>query len=540
MTYVNHILNTPQSEQADPRQVQNNAGGFVFQLGKWQRLDRWLILGAEGGTYYVSESKLTRDNAKTILECLAEDGTRVVARIAEISEAGRAPKNDPAVFALALAASDAKPETKAAAYAALPKVCRIGTHLFQFVEAVNALRGWGRGLQAAVAAWYEGKAPNDLAYQVAKYQQRNKWSHRDVLRLAHLTPSAERAAIYRWIVDREHMGDRLVVRKASQVMQQYDAVGELPPLLAAIEELRGVDDVKRVCELVRAHRMPFEVLDGKWLANAEVWRALSEHMPLGALIRNLGKLTSVGVIAPLAAANAGLAGRIANKDALRKARVHPLALLSALRVYQQGHGDKGKLKWSPQGPIVDALNEAFYMSFDTIVPTGKGIVLALDVSGSMASGNIAGVPGIAPREGSAAMAMATARVEPNYCVMGFAGNFIQLKITPTMRLDDVVQKISRLDFGTTDCALPMLWAMEKKVRADAFCVYTDNETWSGGMHPFKALQQYRRTVEPSAKLAVIGMTSTGFTIADSSDAGMMDFVGFDTAAPAVLADFIRG
>jgi 60 kDa SS-A/Ro ribonucleoprotein len=42
-----------------------------------------------------------------------------------------------------------------------------------------------------------------------------------------------------------------------------------------------------------------------------------------------------------------------------------------------------------------------------------------------------------------------------------------------------------------------------------------------------------------AKLVVVGMTATSFTIADPSDAGMLDVVGFDTAAPQVMADFAR-
>ena len=41
-------------------------------------------------------------------------------------------------------------------------------------------------------------------------------------------------------------------------------------------------------------------------------------------------------------------------------------------------------------------------------------------------------------------------------------------------------------------------------------------------------------------LIVVGMLANPFTIADPTDAGMMDVVGFDTAAPAVMADFARG
>ena len=75
----------------------------MWAVDDWTRLDRFLILGSEGGSYYASERKLTRENAEAVLRCIAADGARVVARIVAVSDAGRAPKNDPALFALALA-----------------------------------------------------------------------------------------------------------------------------------------------------------------------------------------------------------------------------------------------------------------------------------------------------------------------------------------------------------------------------------------------------------------------------------------------------
>jgi 60 kDa SS-A/Ro ribonucleoprotein len=56
----------------------------------------------------------------------------------------------------------------------------------------------------------------------------------------------------------------------------------------------------------------------------------------------------------------------------------------------------------------------------------------------------------------------------------------------------------------------------------------------------QALGEYRRKFSPQAKLVVVGMVSNGFSIADPDDAGMMDVVGFDTATPGMLAQFVRG
>ena len=126
---------TPQSEPiSGSKQVPNSAGGFAWELDDWARLDRFLVLGSEGGTYYVGEHTLTKDNAVCVARCIAADGIRTIDRIVAISETGRAPKNDQAIFSLAMASKLGDEATRRHAYAALPKVCRIGTHLMHFAE----------------------------------------------------------------------------------------------------------------------------------------------------------------------------------------------------------------------------------------------------------------------------------------------------------------------------------------------------------------------------------------------------------------------
>ena len=179
-------LITPQDEPIPgTTQLPNSAGGYAWAIDKWARLDRFLILGTEGGTYYIAEREITKENASAVRECIAEDGARVVRRVVEISASGRAPKNDPALFVLAMAAGLGDDATRAEALAALPDVARTGTHLFHWLQFVKAFRGWGRGVRNAVARWYTAKSPDDLAYQILKYQARDGWAHRDALRLAH-------------------------------------------------------------------------------------------------------------------------------------------------------------------------------------------------------------------------------------------------------------------------------------------------------------------------------------------------------------------
>jgi len=536
--FVTHVrrMMTPQAEPipgAD--QVPNSAGGYTWALDAWGRLERFLILGSEGGTYYIGERKLTIENARVVAELIEEDGVRVVERAVEMSVSGRAPRNDPALFVLAMAAGLGDDDTRAAAMVALPEVARTATHLFHWLQFIQGFRGWGRGVRRAVAAWYTDKPAKALAYQMLKYRSRDGWEHRDALRLAHAKPpTATHDLLFRLAVN--GWGGTL------------DVEGVDPDARIMLDAMRSLDDVapSAAAKLIAEHELVREMVPTELLRHAVVWEALLERMPLTALIRNLGVMTKVGLVAPMSDASEVVARRLADGDAIRKARVHPIAVLAALKTYAQGRGMRGKATWSPVPVVMDALDRAFYLAFGNVPASGKRTMLALDVSGSMVTG-VAGMPYLSCREASAAMALVTAAAEPRHMFTAFAsgkpwlpgwgGGLRTLSISPRQRLDDVVQATSRLPFGGTDCALPMLEAGRQGWHVDTFVVYTDSETWAGRIHPAQALRQYREQTGIAAKLVVVGMASNGFTIADPDDAGMLDVVGFDTATPDLITDF---
>jgi 60 kDa SS-A/Ro ribonucleoprotein len=534
---------TPQSRAIPAStQVANSAGGYSWQVNDWMRLDRFLILGAEGGTYYIGERDLVKQNHDAVVRCIQADGSRVVKRIVEISDAGRAPKNDPAIFALALVVTHGDAAAKAEAFANLRKVCRIATHLFHFAEYVNAMRGWGRGLRNAVANWYTAQSADQLALQAVKYQQRDGWAHADLLRLAHAAaPTREHDAVFRWMLSgSEALGERTVTRKVNghDRVANYGSVGELPGMIAAFEQAKRASSKDEIVKLITDHDLPREAVPTQWLNEVAVWEALLDRMPMTAMIRNLGKMTAVGLLKPFSSAARRVAEKLRDETALKRARVHPMAILIAEKIYAQGRGAKGDLSWDPLAKIVEALDDAFYATFSNVNPCGKPMLLALDVSGSMGGSMIAGSC-LSAREASAALALITAATETEYHIMGFSDRFMPLNISPRMRLDDVVKRIGNLPFQATDCALPMVWARQNKLRVSGFITYTDSETWAGNLHPSQALRAYRDEFVGDAKAVVVGMTSNGFTIADPNDRGMLDVVGFDTTVPAVISDFVR-
>ena len=517
-----------QTEQADPRQAKNNAGGYGFVLDDLARLRRFLTLGVEGGTYYVSERELTKDNAGIVLAFAKNRATELVSEIVAVSTTGRAPRQKPALFALAAACSLGDEDDRRTALAALPLVARTGTHLFLFAGYIEQFRGWGPALRRAVGAWYTTKPVADVAFQAVKYRQREGWSHRDLLRLSHPeTVESDRRRLFDWICGRETSVDGLRVIEGFQRAQT-----------ASPREVAG---------LVADYPLSWEMLPDAALAEPVVWEALLDKgTPATALMRQLPRLTRLGLLPRFGHRTTKVVKQLADPERLRSARVHPISVLVAARTYASGHSARGGAEWTPSRPIVDALDAAFYAAFGAIQPTGKRLLLALDVSGSMTA-PISGMP-ITCREASAALALVTAATEDAYEIVAFTSRsrtrggsaLSPLAISPRQRLDDVISTVSGLAFGGTDCALPMLYALEAGLEIDTFVIYTDNETWSGSIHPHEALRRYREKTGITARLVVVGMTSTGFSIADSADAGMLDVAGFDAAVPTVISDFARG
>lgn len=521
-------------KERDKGLTTTHQGGEAYGVDAFTRARRFLILGSEGGSFYVNERALTAENIKSIGQALDSDGMRLVNMIVDISDRGLAPKNDPALLALAMAASYENPNkpdyaTSIRSYAltVLPKVARTGTHLFHFAAYADSLRGWGSALRKGIGRWYTSKSPLALAQQVTKYQQRDGWSHADLLRLAHPMPNALQSAIFKYVVDGELPSER------GEAAIDY---------LYAVEAIKHESDRTKIVALIQDYNLPREVLPTNVLNDREVWEALlyaGKGMPFTAMLRNLGNMAKVGLLEQGAAATKFVIDRLYDEDAMRKARIHPLDLLKAKLIFQSGQGLRGSGVWTPIQPVTNALEKAFYLSFGTVEPTGKNILFALDVSASMSWGEVGGVPGLTPAMATATLSLVSLKVERYAEVVGFADGIRNLGVSENDSLDSATRKVAGLTYGGTDCSLPFTYATRLKKQFDAFVVLTDNET--GYVNPSKALRHYRSTSGiHDAKLVVVGMLANQFSIADPTDMNMLDVVGFDTSTPNVLSSFVRG
>jgi 60 kDa SS-A/Ro ribonucleoprotein len=536
-TYANPS-SIPQTEplRKGTPQVKNNAGGYVYKLDPQAALRRFLMLGTDGGTYYVGERDLTKQNVDLLVNVWRDQPTETADTILKISDAGLAPKVSPALFALAMGMAGT-PQARTAVEDIFPFVVRTASHLLEFVNYVNGLRGWGRSLKRTVSYWFQ-KDINTLGYQVLKYQNRNGWSHRDILRLTHPKSFELRSNLYAYLVGKPHKAETL------------------PYVIAGYEAIKAAASEQEVIDLIAKHGFTHEMVPNQWKNSPAVWDAIlhaGEHgMPLTAMIRNLATMTRVGLLGPFSEAQKYIVGKLGNQEALKRARIHPLNVLNALMAYSansfamqtsyygsgnyglRGKGLDGK---TPNAAVVAALENAFYDTFQYAPRSGKSFLVAMDVSGSMTSQ--CGGMNMSCIHAETALASVILAQEPNSLAFRFDTSFKQVTL-PVRNLARALEIVYDGNFGGTDCSLPMKWATKAKAKVDTFVVITDNETWAGNRHPSTALNDYRSKVNPDAKLVVIGMTATDFTIADPADRNSLDVVGFDASVPGLLANFAGG
>lgn len=507
------------------RRVQSHEGGMVYTISPLQQLERFLYLGAVGGTFYASTHDHAEQNLSNVEKAIADHGREAVDMIVNVGE--NAPKHDHVLVAYAIAISVKDDDIRAYALSQFNKVVRTGTHLFTLLEYIKGRRGWGGGFRRAVQNWYLEKNNDQLAYAVMKYKNRAGWSHRDVLRKAH--PQAvnqSQNAIFKFVTSGELHADD----------------SRAHAFIEAALEASTTDDIQRAIDLVREFNLPREVINTKFMRDPRMWEALLPSMGTTALLRNLRNMHKSGFLVQGSDAEIDVVRRIGDREAMKRGRIHPVQVFLARQnatydvVGRSGYWTyREELPNFPQS-VVNALEGAFYDSFGNLEQIDKRILVAVDVSGSMTS--VIGGTTITSAEWAGVMAMVTARQAPFAEIYAFSHEFMKLGITPHDSLDSVLEKVNDRNFGWTDCALPMVHARENRKQFDAFVVYTDSET--GNAHDVQyELERYRREFVADAKLSVVATEANNISIGDPNDPNVLNVCGFSPHTPKLLEAFIN-
>ena len=668
----------PQTCKLNIDQVLNCSGGYVWKLTAIEHVNRYLVLGGakDMGNYYKQADDVSHECALSVLQMIRSPDPSQFVQLCDLLKAvslgGRAPKQEPVLLSVAAAIVFAKnAQEKEIAFETAKACIRIPTHMFMLAGFVRDLsmakpqnkgKGWGSGFRRTMAHYYISHTGRDLAFHMTKYQNREGWTHADMIRMLHINPATLSDDGARLMFDYVMMkyarkpktpsektlanlasqnvtiapnpfkpltkaefveklnaistppiptsasisaapsamttfaqktGAQTVVskvagfvsaltsvmpssaakpaaaaaakpatedetfvviseedgeegssqkKKGSSSQSQLQQVAFLLKHLHALHEAGEKKDVPLACALIRSGRLVREHVPTTLFGSKEIWLTLLETMPLEALLRNLGKLTQIGVAAEK---HREIVVRLTNQTEVLKARIHPIKVLVASKVYTNGCGDSGSLTWTPNAYIGVALTDLFRISYGAVTPTGKRIMLGIDVSGSMST-PVLGSKVLTCRDASIAMALLYIETEKNVSAVAFSDTLTDL-IAPSrfqlrrgMTLQQALTATNGMNFSSTDCVLPIQHAIKHNLQIDAFVVITDCETYAPNEHPQNALIRYRELTGIQAKLIVLGMTGNCFTIVDPTDRNTLNLAGFDTSTPEIASMFMRG
>lgn len=526
----------------------NNAGGYSFRKDDLTQLDDFLILGSAGGTYYCNQHEVTLRNLEIVQRAITTTGPQAVAHTVAISDTtpARAPSNKPALYALAAALHHGDLDTRRAAADALPRVARTTDHLSSLVgyfKQIHARPGTagrvgvstGRLARRAIGSWFLADPPERVAFRAAKAMQRatpqgERFTLRDALRIAHpAAETLERRMLFGWIA------------------------GNIPPEqaaehLPAVDQLlraKAVTTVKQALAVIAEDRVPWEFLPDAMLREPAVWDALIDTIGQTALLRNLARMTRLGVLTPLADATVRATRRLTNAQALARGRIHPMDVWLAGTIYASGYSRPDHRRppttWAPTRAITDALDEAYDYAFGYTRPSGRRLLIAIDSSGSMTYAQVSAAGSPLGRAYTVAniMARQILRIEgPNAHVIDVDTSVHSSRLGARTAMLDILRWSP--SGGGTDLSLPFTHALNPRLNLDGIIVFTDGETWAGTYsHPTQALARYRQQVNPAARAVIASMTPAGHSIGDPKDPGVLNIGGLDASLPQLITGFIH-
>ena len=503
----------------------NAAGGRAYDPGARHQLAQLAATGCLGGTFYQSGAEQL-DRLKSLADQVDDE---FLAKLAVYSRQRAFMKDMPAALLTLLAARD--PKLLHAVFGRVVDNGRMLRNVFQMVRSGRlGKRSLSSSLQRAFGEWLnEASVGQLLAASVGADP-----SLRDVLRLARPTPSGDqRRALFGWLVGKPPAlwgtADESDLPEQARLLQAYH---------------RSTDEAEQVA-LVERLSVRWDMLAGNALGK-EVWKALAERMGPQALRMNLNTLMRHGVVGTEAdpAADARVAQRLADAEAVRRSRQFPYQYLAAYR---------NATHELPQA-IRQALCTAAEIACGNVPKLAGPVVIGVDVSGSMASPVTGhrggGTSAMRCVDAAAVFAAAVLRANPDSLVVPFDHRVHEARFDAGDTVLSVADRLAAYGGGATECSLPIRYATERhggRTFAGVVLV-SDNQSWIGEgrygstavMEAWTEFAERQRELDAAAepKLVCIDVQPYG-TVQAPERPEILNVGGFSDAVFGVVDAFLR-
>ncbi|XP_068217190.1 RNA-binding protein Ro60-like [Palaemon carinicauda] len=390
------------------------------------------------------------------------------------------------------------------AHSAVRELCR-STHLFflfiqisKMISKKSGHTGWGRGLRRAVNEWYLSWEPQRLALEVTRHSSAHGWTHRDVIRLAHLK------------LKEMPMGTQVVLHYVfmglEKTVKEYSGKDNTSDLLDLMQVLdkdghpkdgEGDWDVNQVINKVNKLHEVFgsvalDDVPSQSLKSPEVWSHMLDKLGGESALASVNRMSKASLLNPGPENNAlpaKLGDRLKHED-LTGGSITPTQVLMALHAYEHptrylGEGGARRAGKSPRlagkvqvrrpskvNPLVtDALHSLIASSAKSIPKTSRKLAVCIDVRASMGTlhvhtGNPEGKGEVSCYEAAAVtvLSLSSGGTNPAVSTLAFSGDSLgELKVPEGATISMLSEKFKETVIGPVNVEAALNWAVENKV-----------------------------------------------------------------------------
>ena len=471
----------------------NQAGGRAYSRSDKAALAQFAVTGCLNSTFYAKDE----DQLKYTLELAEKVDAKFLAQTAIYAREQGYLKDMPALLTAILFGRIKKDRAAVPFfYAAFGRCIDNGKMLKNFVQIVRSGITGRKSLGSAggrlIQRWFDGHSDEQLVFQSVG----NSPSLADVIKLARVDPTSgpyggqQRRALFNWLTGVE-------AGKKGPLGHSYDP-NDLPQVVKDYESWKSSSKGARPG---KAPNVPFQMLTSLDLSEAD-WTEIAKNATWGQTRMNLNTFLRHGVFSK--SANVTLvADRIKEPGLVKKAKVFPYQLMTSYNYTAKQVGMPQK--------ITLALQQALDLSLENIPYIDSQVVMAPDMSGSMASpvtgnrnssatgttarrGPASGATTVVQcREVAALITAAFLRKMPETMILPFSDHVDEnVRLNPLDSVATNAQKLAALPSGGTDCSLPLAYLNQRNIRADLVVYVSDYESWMDRTGATKHAYAYNR------------------------------------------------
>ncbi|XP_011299477.1 60 kDa SS-A/Ro ribonucleoprotein [Fopius arisanus] len=533
------------------------------------RFTRYLYVGKEYPVYHSgSWSAVTNIALEKLpsLEELASSPETELLPLEKIKSAlslGLIQQPETFIFALAASARQQKSEKlRRGAYEYVSQHCKNPEHFLLFICFASRLskqqliprHGYGHGWRSAVNDWYLSQGSKDLANSVTRYKSRHGWTHKDIIKLSHLSTKGsppDVQAVLKYIV--------LGLEKTKLEFSNESKTQEVLEFIERVEDFRQCDDPVRAAALIRTHHYTLEHVNPGLMKSPDVWEALIDTMDFPLIVLNLQRIHNAGLLTAGSQLTDKIITAFLNKDQVLKSKIRPSELLLAAKNYENPEGvpmpvkrrigRKNKLKHKrisrPDKKVIEAIYSALNTSFSNVEGTGLKYLITVSTGGWRKSCQVGQIEGNIPWvvEAACILALGLLRAEEKVTVSTFTGteglNARPVHIEKSATFQETVERMKARSTGPPNLGKPMLWAAHHRRKYDVFVNVVDKMREKYDFTG-RAMDLYKKKMNlPGTRLVnwVVGSTSTYMEGRNVSD--VLTVCGFDVHIPRIIEAFAR-